>query len=229
MKIGGFLKFSLIDYPGHIAAVIFTQGCAFKCSYCHNPELVLPQHFQKTLDLEEILKFLNKRKGKLDGIVISGGEPTIQEDLEEVIGRMKTEGWKIKLDSSGIRPDVLRKLIENKSIDYIAMDIKAPLDKYIEITPTHVPISKIKESIDLIKSSPIPYEFRSTLLASIHSPEDLISMAKTIEGAKLYVLQTFRPEKTLDPKWKYKKEYLQKKLLPMQEEIERYVETCAFR
>ncbi len=197
MRIGGLQKFSLIDYPGHIAAVIFTQGCLFRCHYCHNPELVLPQKFQTPIPFEEVLSFLEMRKGKLEGVVISGGEPTLQAKLIPSLEKIKAKGFAIKLDTSGVMPDVLKKLIQRRLVNYIAMDIKAPLSCYQEVTNTHVDIQKIKDSIALIKDSSLPHEFRTTLLKPFHGQEDIVTMAQMIQGCQNYVLQKYKPGKTL--------------------------------
>ncbi|HAA90095.1 MAG: Pyruvate-formate lyase-activating enzyme [Thermoanaerobacterales bacterium 50_218] len=198
MKIGGFQKFSLIDYPEKVSAIIFTQGCNFRCPYCHNPELVDPALFGPLIELEEIFSFLEKRKGKIDAVVITGGEPTIQEDLLEVITRIKEMGYLIKLDTNGSKPLVLGKLIVEGVLDYIAMDVKAPLSKYQEVVRARIDPQQILESIRMVMSSGIPYEFRTTVARQLLSPEDILEIGKTIAGARCYVLQKFVPSKTLD-------------------------------
>ena len=135
MLIGGFQKCSLIDYPGKICAIVFTLGCNFRCSYCHNPELVYPELFNKPIPEEEIFSFLPKRRGKLDAVTITGGEPTLQADLIDFILRIKKLEFLVKLDSNGSDPDVLENAISSEAPDYIAMDVKAPLEKYRETFP----------------------------------------------------------------------------------------------
>lgn len=134
MQIGGLQKFSLLDYPGKISAVVFTQGCNFRCPYCHNPELVDPARYQECLPEEEIFSFLETRRGKLEAVTVTGGEPTLQKSLAPFLRRIKDMGFLVKLDTNGSRPDVLEELLRQKLIDYIAMDIKAPLEKYEAVT-----------------------------------------------------------------------------------------------
>jgi len=200
MLIGGFQKFSLIDYPGKVSAIIFTQGCNFRCPYCHNPELVEPKLFQKPCEEEIIFSFLEVRRGKLDGIVITGGEPTLQKDLPEFIRKIKSAGFLVKLDSNGTHPGMLKFLIEKELVDYIAMDIKAPLEKYKKVVNRRINPNLIKESIDTIMNSGLNYEFRTTFAKGMLTEAEVISIAKLIKGAKLYVLQKMIDRgKTLNP------------------------------
>ncbi|MBR4355786.1 MAG: anaerobic ribonucleoside-triphosphate reductase activating protein, partial [Elusimicrobiaceae bacterium] len=134
MKFGGLIKFTLIDFPGRPAAVIFTQGCNFRCRYCHNPELVYPHLFTEPVPQEEIMSFLQRRQGTLEGVVVSGGEPTLHDDLPAFMASVKALGYALKLDTNGSRPDMIQELIDKKLVDYIAMDLKAPLEKYALIT-----------------------------------------------------------------------------------------------
>lgn len=199
MKIGGFQKLSLIDYPSRISAVVFTQGCNFRCDYCHNPELVDPSQYQNLISEKEILTFLKKRKGDLDAVVITGGEPLLQIDLEDFLKKIKVLGYLIKLDTNGSFPEKLRKIIKEKLVDYIAMDIKGPLDKYQKISNSKIEQNKIEESIKLIMDSGIDYEFRTTIVRSQLSGNDFTKIGEMIKGAKLYALQKFVPSKTLNP------------------------------
>jgi len=198
MRIGGFQKFSLLDYPAKISAVVFTQGCNFRCPYCHNPELVDPEQFGEPIAESYILDFLKRRLGKLDAVVITGGEPTVQPDLIRFIQRVKKLGYLIKLDTNGSNPLVLREIIVRKVVDYLAMDIKAPSDKYHLVTGTVVDIDDISRSIELIKESGIDYEFRSTLVKKLTSLEEVIKIGNFIGNAKRYYLQTFVATKTLN-------------------------------
>ncbi|MFA5386152.1 MAG: anaerobic ribonucleoside-triphosphate reductase activating protein [Candidatus Paceibacterota bacterium] len=201
MKIGGFQKFSLIDYPKKSSAIIFTQGCSFRCDYCHNPELLNPLLFQDLIPEEEILEFLEKRKDKLDAVVVSGGEPFVQPDLESFLKKIKALGYLIKLDTNGSFPDRLEKVIEEKLVDYIAMDIKGPFEKYHQISNSKIDLGKIKKSIKLITNSGIDYEFRTTIVRSQLSENDFVKIGEMIKGAKLYALQKFIPTKTLNPEF----------------------------
>jgi len=190
MQIAGLQKTSLLDYPGKVSAIIFTQGCPFRCGFCHNPELLAAVGLQ-VLPTEEILDWLAKRKKVLDGVVITGGEPTVQADLFSFIKKLKTLGYLVKLDTNGANPEALEKLLGAKLLDYIAMDIKAPLEKYDLVTSVKINKTKIKKSIKLIMASGLPYEFRSTILPKYHTEEDVVAMAKLISGAPKYFLQKF--------------------------------------
>lgn len=198
MKIGGFQKVSLIDYPGKISAVVFTQGCNFRCPFCHNPELVDPERFANRIPEPEILAFLEKRKGRLDAVVITGGEPTLQSELIPFTIHLKAMGYLIKLDTNGALPDVLEDLLGRGLIDYLAMDIKAPLERYDEITKTKTDVERIRRSISLITGSGVDYEFRTTAVRSLLGLQELEAIGRLIPGAKRFVLQKFVPTKTLD-------------------------------
>jgi pyruvate formate lyase activating enzyme len=198
MKIGGLQKVSLIDYPGQISSTIFLQGCNFKCPYCHNPELVDAKLFNKCLDEKEILDFLKNRIGKIDGVTVTGGEPTIQNDLMSFLKRIKRMGFAVKLDTNGSLPDVLRNLLKENLLDYIAMDIKAPLSKYENIAQVPLEINFIEESVRIILKAKIEHEFRTTVVQSLLTEGDILNIAGLIIGARRYTLQKFVPTKTLD-------------------------------
>lgn len=198
MKIGGFQKVSLIDYPGKISAVVFTQGCNFRCPFCHNPELVDPERFANRIPEPDILAFLEKRKGRLDAVVITGGEPTLQSELIPFTIHLKAMGYLIKLDTNGALPDVLENMLGRRLIDYLAMDIKAPLERYGEITKTKTDVERIRRSISLIMGSGVDYEFRTTAVRSLLGLQELEAIGRLIPGAKRFVLQKFVPTKTLD-------------------------------
>ncbi|MFH1392460.1 MAG: anaerobic ribonucleoside-triphosphate reductase activating protein [bacterium] len=197
MIIKGLQKTSFIDWDGKIVSVLFTAGCNFRCPFCFNKDLVNNSSELVEIPEKEIFKFLNSRKDFLDGVCITGGEPTLHKDLPEFIKKMKLP---VKLDTNGSNPAMLAKLIKQKLIKYIAMDIKAPLEEYQEITKSKIQISKIKKSINLIINSGIDHEFRSTLVPGIHTEQDIKKMARLIKNGKRYFLQNFRPKKTLDPK-----------------------------
>jgi len=204
MKIGGLQKVTLVDYPGRLACTVFFSGCNFRCPFCYSKELVLPEEIKNHPEFseKEFFNFLEEKKGLLEGCVLCGGEPTIYgEELVSFAKKIKDKGFLIKLDTNGTDPKTIKRLIDEKSVDYIAMDIKAPLnkEKYSLATGVNVDIEKIKESVELIKNSGIDYEFRSTIVPGIHSKEDVIQMAKDISSAKKYFLQGFRGEKgTID-------------------------------
>jgi pyruvate formate lyase activating enzyme len=199
MKIAHLQKTSLIEYPGKISAVIFTQGCNLKCPYCHNPELVNPELFTASVPEYEILTFLKKRKGKLDGVVITGGEPAIQKGLPDFMRQVKDMGFIIKFDTNGTFPGILENVIEQQLADYIAMDIKGPADKYSQIAGTPVDMNAIFKSIRLIMYSGIDYEFRTTWAIEQLTAEDIIECAMLIKNAKRFAIQRFNPSKHLDP------------------------------
>jgi len=229
MKIGGLQKVSLIDYPEAICAVVFSQGCNFKCSYCHNPQLVDPKLFSPGLEEKKILGFLAKRVGKLDAVTITGGEPTIQKDLIPFIKRVKKIGFAVKLDSNGSQPQIIRKLLEENLLDFIAMDIKAPLEKYKSIVKVPIDTQSIKESVKLILKSKIPYEFRTTVVKSQLAINDILEIAKLISGANRYILQKFMPAKTLDKKFMKEKSYSDDEMEKIKIRLEKEIPSAIVR
>jgi pyruvate formate lyase activating enzyme len=229
MKIGGLHKVSLIDYPEAICAVVFLQGCNFKCSYCHNPQLVEPKLFDPCLDEKKVLEFLAARIGKLDAVTITGGEPTIQKDLLPLIMKIKKLGFAVKLDSNGTQPKIIKELLDAKLLDFIAMDIKAPLEKYKSIVKVTVDTQSIKESIKLILKSKIPHEFRTTVVKSQLTEKDILKIAKLISGAKRYALQKFVPAKTLDKKILKEKTYPDDELESIKIRLEKEIPSVIVR
>ena len=192
MKIGGLIKFTLIDFPGRPAAVVFTQGCNFRCRYCHNPELVYPHMFAEPVAMEEIYSFLKRRQGTLEGVVVSGGEPTLHEDLPAFMADLKAMGYATKLDTNGTRPDMLRELLDKKLLDYIAMDIKAPLEKYSLITGVDFNPEVLKQSMDLIRQSGLEYKFRTTYDKEVLTDADISTITQRLNG-KNYRVQECLP------------------------------------
>ena len=227
MQIKGIQKTSLIDFPNRISTVVFVGGCNFKCHYCHNPELITES--LGNIDEDELLEFLEHRKNYIDGVVITGGEPCLQEDLVDFIKKVKKLNLAIKLDTNGSKPEVLKDLIEKRLVDYIAMDIKAPLGKYYEIVQGKVDIEKIKESVKLIKESGVNYEFRTTVLPKLLSKEDIKEICKEISGAKNYYLQQFRNSKTLNKDYEEEGSYKKEDLLELKEEVKNNFERCEIR
>jgi pyruvate formate lyase activating enzyme len=229
MKISGLQKTSLLDYPDKVSAIIFTQGCGFRCGYCHNPELI-PVAKEGGFGTEEILEFLKKRKKVLDAIVITGGEPTLQKDLPEFIQAVKNLGYLVKLDTNGTNPEMLEKLIKKKLIDYIAMDIKAPLRGYDRVTQVKVDKERIKKSIKLIMKSGLDYEFRSTILPQLHTSQDIKAMARMIKGAKKYYLQTFLNQgKIWDKSLAAAQAFSSKEMRELARACSEFVEKCEVR
>ena len=182
MKIGGLLKFTLIDFPGRPAAIIFTQGCNFRCRYCHNPELVYPHMFTEPVAEEEIDAFLKRRQGTLEGIVVSGGEPTIFDDLPQFLAKIKSYDYAVKLDTNGTRPAMIKELLDKKLVDFIAMDLKAPLEKYALITGVPPNTAVLQQSMDLIRNAGIGYEFRTTYDKEVLTDADIEAISNLVNG-----------------------------------------------
>lgn len=237
MIIGGLQKLSLLDYPGHLAAVIFLAGCNFRCRFCHNPMLVRPTEVGKLkyqkghlIKTDDLFAFLKKRQGKLEGAVVSGGEPTINPDLPEFLAALKKIGFLIKLDTNGSHPAMLEKLMKKKLLDYLAMDLKAPFIKYEKITGVKANLAKIKKSIKIIKESGLPYEFRTTVAPGLIEKEDIILMGESIQGGEKWFLQGFRPaERLVDEKFKKTKPYSLPEMEEMRRAGEKYVRECLIR
>lgn len=191
MKICGLQKTTLLDFPGHMATTIFTGGCNFRCPFCHNRNLLgsdAPAAFTE----EEIFRFLKKRKGILEGVVITGGEPTLQPDLKDFILRIRELGYRIKLDTNGSRPDVLKSLCEGGLIDYVAMDIKTCKERYPEVSGIpSINIGAIIENVEFLKTGTVPYEFRTTVVKELHCAEDFEKIGPWISGCPHYFLQNF--------------------------------------
>jgi len=233
MILGGFQKLTLLDYPGKIATTIFTVGCSFRCSFCHNPELVDLRLAHNEESEKDFFEFLQKRKGKLEGVCITGGEPTIQPDIIEFIKKIKKMGFLVKLDSNGTRPDILKKIIDAKLVDYIAMDIKNSPEKYLSTAglvetqfiaskPSAFMLDRIRLSVNLIRNSRIPYEFRTTVVPGLHTERDFDEIAKWINGAENYFLQEYREEqKILDQNLKKKTQGQKIDLEKIQKKIEK--------
>jgi pyruvate formate lyase activating enzyme len=229
MKIGGLHKVSLIDYPGKISAIIFTQGCNFRCPYCHNPELVDPKLFEPPMPHEEIFGFLDRRRGKLDAVVVTGGEPTLQPNLIPFLRRVKEMGYLVKIDTNGALPEVLENLISHRIADYIAMDIKAPLEKYAQVTRTEVDTERIRRSIDLVMASGTPSEFRTTIVAPLVDREDIRKIGGLIRGARRFVLQKFVASKKLSEDFQKASTYPHSELEEFKKELESVIDEVVIR
>lgn len=190
MVFGGFQKLTLLDFPEKVACILFTKGCNFYCPFCHNSSLV--HSSASDISEDEVLEYLAKRQGILEGVCISGGEPLLHDELEAFIKKVKDMGYAVKLDTNGSFPEKLKSLVEKGLIDYVAMDIKNSFDKY---PPTcgveNIDISKIEESIDFLMSSSVDHEFRTTVVRELHTTQDIVSICKRISGAKKYFLQNF--------------------------------------
>lgn len=192
MRIDGLQKMTLLDFPGKVACTVFTGGCNFRCPFCHNALLVteLPENPDYTVD--EILSFLKKRSGLLDGVAITGGEPLMNPDIADFIKQIRDLGYAVKLDTNGSYPDRLKSIVGEGLVDYVAMDIKNCREKYAEtIGLKSYDLSKIEESVDFLKNGTVDYEFRTTIVNEFHTVEDIRKAAEWIKGAKRYYLQNF--------------------------------------
>ena len=224
MNIGGIQKLSTVDYPGYVVASIFTLGCNMRCGYCHNPELVLPEQFVDPIPVEEVLEFLQRRRGLLDGVAISGGEPTMQQDLVSFIAKVKDLGLRVKLDTNGTNPAMLRELLAAKLVDFIAMDIKGPLEKYAQIAARPVDLGAIQESIALIKT--IDHEFRTTIVAEQLTLDDIPAIGRLVKGAQRFALQKFVPDRTLSPRFARASSFTVDQMNQAQVIMSTYVKEC---
>ena len=241
MIIGGFEKLTLLDYPDHLAAIVFTAGCNFRCHFCYNPMLVLPREggdeknnkkgkgFSE-VSTEDLFLFLKERFGRLEGIVISGGEPTLHPDLPLFIEKIKKIGYLVKLDSNGTNPKMLEKLIVAGLIDYIAMDLKAPLEKYESVVGVKVNCDNLRKSVKIIMESGLPYEFRTTVVPGLLGSEDFVPMGEFIKGASKWYLQNFKSDTELvDGNYKLKSAYSNKQMAEFAAIGKKYVNLCEVR
>lgn len=224
--IGGIQRTSLLDFPDKISAIVFTQGCNFNCGYCHNPDLLNSKKDIYSTDV--FFEFLDKRKGKLDGVVITGGEATLQPDLITFIKEIKARGFLVKLDTNGYRPDVIEQALP--FIDYIALDIKAPLKKYNEITRINIDTQKIEKSIEIIMNSKVDYEFRTTVLKSQLNYSDFEEIGQLIHGAEKYYLQKFEAKTEInDEKLKEEKTYSKEEFNEIIANLKKYIKKVELR
>ena len=230
MIIGGFQRFSLIDYPGKICAIVFTQGCNFRCPYCHNPELVdaNPSGLQGVKQ-DEVLSFLEARRGKLEAVTITGGEPLLQYDIGDFLSSVKSLGYLVKLDTNGSFPSRLETIIRANAVDYIAMDLKAPLDKYEQVVRRRIDKDQVLSSIKLIMDWDSEYEFRTTVVRSLLERDDFVEIGEMIKDSRLYVLQRFVPSKLLDDRFLDVDMYSDDELSSIRSLVDGYVEQCIVR
>lgn len=235
MLIGGLQKLTLIDYPGKIAATVFCLGCSFRCPWCYNIELVLPEKIKTKVQIpeKELLFFLKERKNLLEGICLSGGEPTIYEDLPEFINKIRDLGYAVKLDTNGSNPEMLGKLIDNKLVDYVAMDIKAPKEKYSELVGgkknDRSLLENVQKSIDILNEGRVDYEFRTTIVPILLKKEDILEIARWIQPAKKYFLQNFQPTETIIPDFSKIEAYPEEYLVEIQKAIAPFFQICQVR
>ncbi len=248
MQIGGLQKLSLIDYPGKLACTVFFVGCPFRCPWCYNPRMVVPERIQDQpkMPIKDFLAFLQKRKGALDGVVLGGGEPTINPELPDLCRAIRKMGYNLKLDTNGSNPSMLKNLIKNNLLDYVAMDVKATKEKYLMtiglgdrlagLGETRSKIwgdkilENVQESIDFLKqNNNVDYEFRTTVIPGLLTRKDIFQIAKWISPTKKYFLQDFQSGDTVNPKFEYKKPYEREYLLEILRLIQPFFETCELR
>ena len=228
MQISAVQKFTTLDFPDRLSCIVFTPGCNFRCGYCHNPEFVLPEQLIKLrdsfIDESSVFAFLETRIGKLDGVVVSGGEPTLQQGLETFLRKVKDMGFQTKLDTNGALPEVLQPLLEKELLDYVAMDVKTSLERYQELVGACMRPEAIRQSIGLIKRRAPEYEFRTTVLNEHHDRATWEAMIELLKGSQRFALQGFRPGKTLNSDFseyhKVEREELEEIAKTLRDEIE---------
>jgi len=229
LPIKALRKVSAIDYPGKLATTIFVGGCNFRCPYCYNAELVLNPDSIPNIPEPEVLAILSERVGFIDGVCMGGGEPTIHPELPEFLGKVKEMGLLVKLDTNGSRPDVVERLIDRGLVDYVAMDFKASPEKYSKAVGVEAPMEAIMRCVELLKSSEIEYEFRTTVVPGIVDEDDLRKIAEVLRGARLYVIQQFRPWRTLDPRMSSVEPYTEETLRRFADLVKPFFERVAVR
>lgn len=230
MHIKGWVRTSLIDYPRHIAAVLFTGGCSFRCPMCHNAHLVLEPAAAPDLDEGEVFTFLERRARVLDGVVVTGGEPTLDPGLARFLRRVRALGYEVKLDTNGYHPRVLAALLAEGLPDYVAMDVKAPPGKYALLTGLpQVEVERVEESVSLLREAGLPYELRTTLVPGLLDEEDVVALATWVRGAPRYALQGFRGLHTLHPALEGRAPYPRERLEALARRVAPYFDEVVVR
>jgi len=236
MEIGGLQKTTLIDYPGRVACTVFLVKCNFKCPFCYSSELVLKEKIkqQPKIPEQDFFDFLKKRIGQLDGVVVCGGEPTVNPELPELCKKIKEMGFLVKLDTNGSNPEMLQQLISDKLVDYVAMDIKASKEKYPEAIGhgrdfNDIVVNQVSKSVDILNKREVDYEFRTTFAPKILTKQDILDIAKWISPAKRYYIQNFVPQKTLDPEFEHLKPHPDEEALEIKEQISGLFDVCEIR
>ncbi|MBU0756852.1 MAG: anaerobic ribonucleoside-triphosphate reductase activating protein [Nanoarchaeota archaeon] len=223
LDIKGMQKTDILNYEPYTTATLFLSRCNFSCPFCHNPDLIKNHKDIPTMPEEEVFKVLDERKQWYDGVCLTGGEPTLHAELPDFLKKLKERDLLVKLDTNGTNPEMLKIIIEEKLVDYLAMDIKAPFEKYDEVTKVKTDISKIKKSVELIKNSGLDYEFRTTVIPHFHSEEDLLKIAEQCKGAKRFVLQQFRNDvPMLDKDFGQREKYLDEELVEFSEKLKEF-------
>jgi len=191
MEFNGFLKLTLLDYPTKTACTLFTAGCNFRCPFCHNASLVLPCEPHERYSEEEVLRFLEKRQGILDGVCVTGGEPLLHSSLDRFLEQVKALGYAVKLDTNGTNPDILAALIDEGLVDYVAMDIKNSPEKYSLTAGRDVDMDAVRRSVSILMENKVKYEFRTTVVGGYHTADDFREIGEWLRGAEAYFLQNF--------------------------------------
>ncbi len=230
MIITGFQRSTLLDYPGKVASLIFTYGCNLRCEYCHNPELVIQRCLKKNIiDEKTIFSFLEERKGLLDAVVITGGEPTLQLDLIPFIKRIKNLGYLVKLDTNGTNSKTVKEILDLNIIDYWAMDVKYEEELYKQNLINSVSYSEIQKSIKFIMEESKDYEFRTTYVKGIHTLKSADGIGRQVKGSKRYYIQNFRPGKTINPSLDFSNSFTEKELNHIKRIMNKYVKNVEIR
>ncbi len=230
LLIKGFVETSFCDWDGKVASVVFLPGCNLRCPFCQNGDLIENYDKIPSIDPASIISYLDKYRGWIDGVVLTGGEPTLWKGVEQFATLIKQKGFGVKLDTNGTLPDVLRQLINKKLVDYIAMDLKAPLDeRYHVACGKRVDLDLIRESVALLRTMGVNYEFRTTLVPGIVGEQEIVEIAREIQGADKYVLQRFVPENSLDNGLRDRVPYDDSFISHLVERAKEYVEICYYR
>jgi pyruvate formate lyase activating enzyme len=228
MRVGGLQRVSLLDYPGRVAAIVFTRGCNWRCPYCHNPDLV-QRSTAPDVPTQGLLSFLEGRRGLLDGVVITGGEPTVHPGLVGFARSVKAMGFLVKVDTNGSDPALLRRLLAERAVDYLAMDVKGSPDRYPDIVRRPVEMEEIRQSIGVVMKSGVDYEFRVTVLPRFHDEGEMAGIGRLLAGARTVYLQNFRPGRTWDPTFAKDRPCSPEALETFRRILEGYVERCLVR
>ncbi len=231
VEIKGFIENTLLDYPGKIAAVVFLGGCNFRCPFCQNPALVLHPELEPSIPEEGVLERLAQPQMKkwVDGVCVTGGEPCLQRGLPEFLRKLKALGYLVKLDTNGSNPEMLSALFKEKLLDYVAMDVKAPLEKYDAACGVGVDKAAIEKSVELIRKSGVDCEFRATVVPGLFSKQDAVAIGKWLEGSKKFFLQQFRSTVTLDPSFEGKGHFHAQELQEFAEVMKPFFEEVGIR
>jgi pyruvate formate lyase activating enzyme len=222
VEIKGLEKFAPLDFPGFISSTIFLGGCNFRCPYCHNADLVLRPQTLATLPLDYFISYLDARQGWLEAVCVSGGEPLLEEELEVLLHVIKDRNLLVKVDTNGSLPERLENLLATKLVDYVAMDVKAPLPRYRQVTRSDVVEDDIIRSVEVIRNSGLPYTFRTTVVPGLVGQEDLLKIATMLQGARLFQVQQFFPRHTIDRNYLQVKPYAGEEITKMAELLKPY-------